>query len=384
MCRNNVPESAESPLSEMLNTGEQEDMKNQLFHKLDCGDIVLSKGLIEKGAKLTTYIGRSCLHYEDEQNSIHTCSDVIESGMHVDVLLEKKPVQSTVDEIRRPVSDENAEAAVAPLRTIPNKCAGKEKKIMRRRASISEQRSANAEIVMKYHFPEAIATSMMSYQYVAPVCKQSVSICFSDVENYAHMRGSLDPPVLFDMLDRLFNKLDCLAALHGVQRIDAIDGCYIAATNYSNLQPDDHAVRLARFATDIMAAAAATAIDPAQPSLGAVRLLAGLHCGAVYGGLVGTHGGRKHTLLGDAVNVASRMQSHGAAGAVQCSGGFAALVRAQAGACGAGRGLRLLEREGGVELRGRGRMDAFWVTDGGLAAAAGQDEGGLVERSEAA
>ena len=80
--------------------------------------------------------------------------------------------------------------------------------------------------------------------------------------------------------------------------------------------------------------------------------------------MVGAHGGCKHTLHGDAVNVASRMQSHGAAGAVQCSAGAAALIEAQGGI--RGGGLRLTRREGGVEAKGLGRMAAFWLADSSM------------------
>ena len=218
-------------------------------------------------------------------------------------------------------------------------------------------RAANARAAILAHFPDAVAASMMQGRSVAPTCKQSVSVFFADIDDYASLRGSLDPPVLLDMLERLFHKLDRLAALHGVERIDAIDGCYIAAANFSRHQPADHAARLARFAVAAVAAAATTAIDPARPSLGGVRLRAGAHCGAVCGGVLGAHGGRKHTLVGDAVNVASRMQSHGAAGAAQCSAAFAAAVGAQGGAA----GVRLAGRAGGVEVKGRGHMEVFWM-----------------------
>ena len=73
---------------------------------------------------------------------------------------------------------------------------------------------------------------------------------------------------------------------------------------------------------------------------------------------MGAHGGRKHTLHGDAVNVASRMESHGAAGAVQCSAAAAALIEAQRGPA---AGLRLARREGGVAVRSLGQMRTFWL-----------------------
>ena len=69
---------------------------------------------------------------------------------------------------------------------------------------------------------------------------------------------------------------------------------------------------------------------------------------------------RKHTLHGDAVNVASRMESHGAPGAVQCSAAAAALIEAQGG-CSRG-GLRLTQREEEVDVKGVGRMRTAWLS----------------------
>ena len=204
-----------------------------------------------------------------------------------------------------------------------------------------------------------------------PSPKDSISILFLEVSNYTKLRGSVEPADLFNMLSRLFDTLDILAQQHGVERIDSFDGCYMAAANFSASQPADHACRLARFALAATAAADfdAAPTDAGRAALGAPRLLAGMHCGAACGRVVGAHGSRKHTLHGHAVNVASRMQSHGAAGAVQCSAAAAALIQAQAAASGAGAGggarLRVWRREGGVDVKGLGWMEAYWICGAG-------------------
>ena len=215
---------------------------------------------------------------------------------------------------------------------------------------------------MNRNFPSNIAAILMTGSCVGVQTKKCVSICFSNIVDFTAIRGSLEPSTVFHMLNRLFAKLDRLADHHGVQCIDCIDGCYLAAANCSSQQPADHALRLARFATDAVAAARATHIDPDRPELGRVSLRAGLHCGAVCCSVLGAHGGRKFTLVGDAVNVASRMESQGAAGAAQCSAAFAAEAAAEA-AAGRGEGLRLAPREGGLQVRGRGPMpmQTFWV-----------------------
>ena len=220
--------------------------------------------------------------------------------------------------------------------------------------------SSNAEDALNSNFPRIIAEAMMQTKRMTAVSKPSVSLLFLDVVGFSDMRGSVEPVKVLNLLDRLFGAFDTLAAEHGVERIDIVDGCYIVAANFSSHQPADHAVRLARFALAAVRTAASTAVDAQTPRLGTVQLMAGMHCGAVCGSVVGAHGGRKHTLHGDAVNVASRMESHGAPGAVQCSAAAAALIEAQGG-CSRG-GLLLTQREEVVEVKGVGRMRTAWLS----------------------
>jgi adenylate cyclase len=221
-----------------------------------------------------------------------------------------------------------------------------------------EQRSV-AELALSASFPPSIASQMMQTGNVQSCLKASVSILFLDIVDYSTLRGTMPPAALFSVLERVIATLDDLAAQHGVEHIDSFDGCYMAATNYSAHQPDDHAVRLARFALAGVAAAAALPVDPERPEVGGLRLQAGMHSGVVCGCVVGVHGGCKHTLHGDAVNVASRMESHGAAGAVQCSGAAAGLIRAQGR--GGGEGLVVVRRGEPMDVKGLGLMSLFWV-----------------------
>ena len=220
-------------------------------------------------------------------------------------------------------------------------------------------RRENAVNFLMSSFPASVASKLMRNQHAASVCRPCVSIVFLDVAGYSQLRGACAPAVVC-MLERLWGALDALAAEHGVERIDAFDGCYMAAANCSVPQPADHAARAARFAAVAVAATAAVPVDTGRPELGCVRLMGGMHCGAVCGSVVGAHGGHKHTLHGDAVNVASRMQSHGAAGAVQCLAAGAALIalqrrRADGDAAGGRRGGEGAGADAdGLGVRGRG------------------------------
>ena len=220
--------------------------------------------------------------------------------------------------------------------------------------------SSNIEYALRSNFPSSIVETMMQNKQVSAVVKPAVSILFLDILGFAELRGSMNPVKIVRLLERLFHAFDALAAHHCVECVDTFDGCYIAAANYSIPQPTDHAARLASFALAAIRIAALTEIDAERPELGSARLLAGMHCGAVCGSVVGAHGGRKHTLHGAAVNIASRMQSHGAPGLVQCSAAAAALIETQ----GESRGLQLTRRGEEVDVKGVGRMRTFWLTAG--------------------
>ena len=118
-------------------------------------------------------------------------------------------------------------------------------------------------------------------------------------------------------LHRLFSALDRLFYLHGV-------------TTFTEHQPHDHAARLTRFALAASAAARRILSDATARGLRAAgaQLRIGLHCGAVFGAVVGERSG-KYTLVGEAVNVAARMEQACLPGQIQCSAAMARAIAEQ-------------------------------------------------------
>jgi class 3 adenylate cyclase len=329
----------------------QSENSMELFDSVTRSDLLRVERLLCGGADVCSrdYNGSTSLHVAAARNSLDIAIHLIESGADIDCqdVFGRTPLHIAIQRKNRLIGDALTRA-------------GARSQTLRRCAScVSDRQCSSAKNVIADHFPASVAAAMMEGKPAPRTCKQDVSIFFSNIVGYNSLRGSMNPATLIDMLERLFNKIDKLADAHGVQRIDIIDGCYIAAANFSADQASDHAVRLARFALDVVAAAGATALDEQRPELGSVRILAGMHCGVVCGSVVGLYGGRKYTVHGDAVNVASRMESHGAAGAVQCSAASAARIEEQSGSIMAG--LRLAPRDGGVNVKGRGHMASFWL-----------------------
>jgi adenylate cyclase len=89
-----------------------------------------------------------------------------------------------------------------------------------------------------------------------------------------------------------------------------------------------------------------------QPALGGRRLGAriGIHCGPATAGIIGDTR-FSYDIWGDAVNTASRMESHGEAGRIQVSDAFRELTARHF----------VFEERGPIELDGIGSMRAFFL-----------------------
>jgi class 3 adenylate cyclase len=188
----------------------------------------------------------------------------------------------------------------------------------------------SASFTVMEAFPRPIAAAVLSGRKIEPFSKPNVSILVSDICGFTTMSSTMTAETVSSMLTQLFRTFDRLAHLHGVQKVDVIGDAYIAAANFTEDQPGDHASRLAHFAIDMLAAARETQVsDNDQDPPHGLPLRVGLHCGPVSAVLVGEQA-MKYTLVGEALVVASQMESGGLPGQIHCSAAFSKEVTAQA------------------------------------------------------
>jgi adenylate cyclase len=116
------------------------------------------------------------------------------------------------------------------------------------------------------------------------------------------------------MLNDLFSRFDYLVGMYDLNKVKTIGDCYMVSSIPSSEIEHDGCARVCRFALDLMKAV--QGFNDAGPQHGPITLRVGISCGSVVAGVVGT----KRYLFdmwGDAVNVASRMESHGIPGQIQ-------------------------------------------------------------------
>ena len=212
-------------------------------------------------------------------------------------------------------------------------------------------------------FPKRVAEALSRGEKVEPEHFECVTIFFSDIVGFTVISSELSPIKVSDLLDRLYIKFDKLSRKHDVFKVETIGDAWMGVTNLASPQPD-HARRIAAFATDAIRAASITMVDQEDPSRGFVQIRVGFHSGPVIANVVGSRN-PKYTLIGDTVNTSSRMESNSRAGCMLCSKAAAKLLEDQATDF-------LVVPRGMIEVKGKGLMETFWVSQ---REDAGADEG---------
>jgi class 3 adenylate cyclase len=166
-----------------------------------------------------------------------------------------------------------------------------------------------------------------------------VAVVFSDFVGFTEISGRVPVASLVTSLNALFSAFDAASASLGVEKIKTVGDAYMAAAGLPGSNPDH--VRAAADLALAMRAAVDEAGDPWQ-----VRI--GLHSGPVAAGVIGTTK-FVYDLWGDAVNIASRLESTAPPGGIQVSAGVAAAL---------GDDFEL-EPRGVVDLKGKGSTETY-------------------------
>jgi adenylate cyclase len=204
---------------------------------------------------------------------------------------------------------------------------------------------AKAENLLLNILPRSIADKLKAQ--TQPIADQfvSASILFADVVDFTPWSERLSPADVVGYLDHLFSHFDDLAERHGLEKIKTIGDCYMVAAGVPTPRPD-HARALALMALDMLEAMRS---DDEVGHLG-LELRVGINSGPVVAGVIG----RKrflYDLWGDAVNTASRMESHGTPGRIQITRATYELVEDEF-EC---------EPRGPIAVKGKGEIEAWYL-----------------------
>jgi adenylate cyclase len=211
--------------------------------------------------------------------------------------------------------------------------------------TIEAQRDQSDKLLYNV-LPERIAEKLKQSSETIAEEFSSASVLFADIVNFTPISARFGPLEVVDMLNELFSHFDELVDKYSVEKIQIAGDGYMVAAGVP-VPRKNHAIVLAYLALDMLE------YVKMQEFLGgrhSIEIRIGLNSGPLIAGVIG----RKkfvYALWGDMVNIASRMESHGASGKIQITRATYELVKDNF-EC---------EYIGEIAVKGRGKMEAWYL-----------------------
>ena len=171
------------------------------------------------------------------------------------------------------------------------------------------------------------------------------SILFADMVGFTPLSAKLAPVEMVELLNEAFSFFDSLVDKYDLEKIRTIGDSYMVASGVPRRRAD-HAQALVCMALEMRDFVAAHIFRNGQK----VSFRIGINSGSVIGGVIGK---RKfvYDVWGDAVNIASRMESHGMSNTVQITRATYELIKDEF----------TCEPRGLVDVKGKGEMEVWLV-----------------------
>nr|WP_067295589.1 adenylate/guanylate cyclase domain-containing protein [Marinobacterium profundum] len=172
-----------------------------------------------------------------------------------------------------------------------------------------------------------------------------VTILFADIVNFTPMSANLPAVELVGLLNEIFSEFDRLSELRGLEKIKTIGDAYMVGAGLP-VECKDHARVIAEMALDMLDAIERFNCRHQSD----LHMRIGINTGPVVAGVIGT---RKfiYDIWGDAVNIASRMESQGVEGCIQVTENTWKHLQHD----------YLFEDRGLIRIKGKGRMHTYML-----------------------
>ncbi|ESA32399.1 adenylate guanylate cyclase with integral membrane sensor [Leptolyngbya sp. Heron Island J] len=199
------------------------------------------------------------------------------------------------------------------------------------------------EALLRNVLPVAIANRLkndLSNRTAIASRFENVTILFADIVGFTQLAAKTAPTDLVCQLNDIFSIFDALAERHGLEKIKTIGDAYMVVGGVP-APMENHAAAVMAMAIDMQAAV------QQHP----FKLRIGINTGPVVAGVIGKKK-FSYDLWGDAVNIASRMESHGVVGRIQVSADTYELLKAKYS----------FEDRGCIDIKGRGQARTYlWL-----------------------
>ncbi|VEN72967.1 hypothetical protein EPICR_100009 [Candidatus Desulfarcum epimagneticum] len=218
------------------------------------------------------------------------------------------------------------------------------REIIEKNRIIQEEQEKSEKLLLNI-LPAAVADDLKRYGKTEPRFYKNVTVFFSDVVGFTKLSSTLKPKSLIGELNRMFTFFDQTIKKNGCERIKTIGDAYLAVCGMHR-ENERHAENIVRSALRII-----EWLKESGASSGMKwQIRIGIHSGEVAGGIVGTEK-YIYDVFGDAINTASRMESHSEPMKINISEATHLLVRDK---------FVCVER-GAAPIKGKGEMKMYFV-----------------------
>ncbi len=237
------------------------------------------------------------------------------------------------------------------------KTAEREKQLAVERARYEERES-----ILRNILPDSVTDRLVKGENPIADHFETASVLFMDLVGFTTLASIAPPKQLVYLLDAIFQKADEVVETFGLEKIKTIGDGYLAVANVTS-PLEEHQKATALAALQLLETMKDFSVKiPTElgdtnwiNDMKDIEIRIGIHTGEVVAGIIGKN---KYTydLWGDAVNIASRMESNSEAGRIHISEEFAKSIESH-------REFSLFPR-GEITIKGKGRMNTFWLEKG--------------------
>ncbi|OIP70150.1 MAG: hypothetical protein AUK43_10490 [Oscillatoriales cyanobacterium CG2_30_40_61] len=193
--------------------------------------------------------------------------------------------------------------------------------------------------------PLAIAEKLKKNQGCIADRFEETTILFADLTDFTGISSRCSPTQIVTILNEIFSEFDRLADKYELEKIKTIGDAYMVAGGIPIAKPN-HATAIAEMALEMQQIIQTFRYNDSQ----LLNLRIGINTGPVVAGVIGLKK-FSYDLWGDAVNIASRMESQGLPGQIQVSHTTYEKIKHS----------YLLEERGLIVIKGKGEMRTYWL-----------------------
>lgn len=208
-----------------------------------------------------------------------------------------------------------------------------------------EVEQGKSEGLLRNILPEDVIQELVATGRVRPARHEEATVLFTDFAGFTQATSTMPADRMVAELNEIFAAFDEIAYAEGIEKIKTIGDSYMAAAGLSDNQPD-HALRCTRAALRMLEFME----ERNRTATFKWKIRVGIHSGPVVSGVVGK---RKYAydIWGDAVNIASRMESSGEPQRVNVSAYTYDQIRS----------MYDCTYRGKISAKGKGKIDMYFV-----------------------